>query len=572
MILVVILFLFAIIKTSGYTIAWGLLPFIIYNYKSIFQLQVDFKKVLSYLTIFVIIFILNFLAVYDFQEGIVEIPHADYHFYLKIAHFFNQTGIENNFAAKTILFPELNFATPYRYFDTWLLSLMLMVFPFKGLVTLRLIYIPFLFFISSVAVYESCKNISNEIIKIIISVLFVFLFGDYLSEIIMGTIEASVVSAPKLAIFFAVFVYFITSQMDSEKRAKSILYLAILPILIQTAFPIYIFISGYIIYNWKEYFFNQKKILLVIGISILYFAVFYGYNAYLSKQVFEMQQMNTVTSFGQYVHRIGSISFKLFCSKLICVILPAFSVLLLVLTKFIDLKLFLRGLILIGGIILSGVLVFAFFPSSPNSFQFMTNFTYPVVISFLFCMWIFGLTTYDNKNNNIQILVYCCLGIFGAVNLFQTKGFFNSLGVYDNLSDRSFVQDTEVLLKDTSNTIGLTLWNNANGGRNITEHFDQYGCLFLMQYQPNFDVVCLSAKELDDASSNKISKYYSAIATFQRLYKVSDKDLKEKFYSFYKFGFLITDFTFNQLPEFIKKDVKGSTFDKKSKVYFYKLN
>lgn len=572
MILVVILFLFAVVQTSGYTIAWGLLPFIIYNYKSIFQLQVDFKKGSSYLMIFVIIFILNFLAVYNFQEGIVEIPHPDYHFYLKIAHFFNQTGVENNFAAKTVLFKELNFSTPYRYFDTWLLSLMLIVFPFKGLVTLRLIYIPFLFFISSVAVYESCKNVSNEIVRIIISVLFVFLFGDYLSQIIMGTIEVSVVSAPKLAIFFALFVYFITSQKETEKRAKSILYLAILPILIQTAFPIYIFILGYIIYNWKEYFFNQKKVLLVIAISTLYFAVFYGYNAYLSKQVFQMQQMNTVTSFGQYVHRIASISFKLFCSKLICVILPVFSILILTLTKFTNFKSFLRGLILIGGIILSGVLVFAFFPSSPNSFQFMTNFTYPVVISFLFSLWIFSLSSYGNKNKVIQILVYCGIGVFGVINLFQTKGFFNSLGVYDNLSDKSFVQQTRVLLKDSSNTIGLTLWSNANSGRNITEHFDQYGCLFLMQYRPNYDVVCLSAKELDDASSNKISKYYSAIATFQRLYKVSDKDLKEKFYSFYKFGFLITDFTFNQLPEFIKKDVKGSTFDKKYKVYFYKLN
>lgn len=570
--LIVILFLFAIIQTSGHTIAWGLLPFIIYNYKTIFQLKVDFKKSLSYLVIFVIIYILNFLAVYNFQERIVEIPHPDYHFYLKIAHFFNQTGIENNFAAKTVLFKELNFCTPYRFFDTWLLSLMLLIFPFKGIITLKVIYIPFVYFLASAVAYDCVKNIYSNFLRIVISVLFVFIFGDYLSSVIMNASEVSVISTPKLAIFFALFVYFITSQMDSEKRAKSILYLAILPILIQTAFPVYIFIFGYIIYYWKEYFLHQKKILLVIGTSILYFGVFYGYNAYLSKQVFHIQQMNTVTSIGQYVHRIGSISFKLFCSKLIYVILPLFSILLLFLTRFINFRLFLRGLILIGGIITSGVLVFAFFPSSPNSFQFMTNFTYPVVISFIFCMWIFGLTTYDNKNKNIQILVYCGIGVFGVINLFQTRGFFNSLGAYDNLSDRSFVQDTEVLLKDTSNTIGLTLWSNANSGRNITEHFDQYGSLFLMQYTPNYDVVCLSAKELDDASSNKISKYYSAIATFQRLYKVSDKDLKEKFYSFYKFGFLITDFTFNQLPEFIKKDVKGGTFDKKSKVYFYKLN
>jgi hypothetical protein len=571
MVILLLLFLFAIIQTSGFTIAWGLLPFLLFDYKNLFKIKFCLPKMLPYFIIFGLLFSINFFAVYNFQKGIVEIPHPDYHFYLKIAHFFNTTGIENNYAVKTVLFKELNFCTPYRYFDTWLLSLMLFVFPFKGLVTLRLIYIPFIFFIASVAAYESIKNISSVIIKISISVFFVFLFGDYLSSILMNTSEISVVSCPKLALFFALFVYFITAQFDQTKRSKSILYLAILPILIQTAFPIYLFVLGYMFYYWKDYL-HQKKIVITIALSMVYFVVFYGYNFYLSKQVFQIGQMNVVTSISQYIHRIISIVFRLISSKLICVFLPVTSIVILALTQFKIMKLYIRGLFLIFGIMLSGALVYAIFPSSPNSYQFLTNFTYPVVISFLFCLWIYSLSYFDKKSKSRQILIYTIISVFGITNQFLSKGFFNSLGYYDGLSNQKFVQQTYKMLNESSNKQGLTYWSNKNSSRNITEHFDQYGTLFLMQFDGVYDVVCLSGHELNDSSSNKVSKYYSAIATFQRLYNVPDELLQQRFYSLYKFGFLITDLGINELPKFIKKDIKRKTYDVNSKVFCYKLN
>lgn len=568
-----ILFIFAIITSKSYTIAWGLLP-LYFGFSKNFKTNQfpTFKDFYIIFILFIAVFGLNFFAVFSLETNHLEVPHPDFGFYLKVASLFNETGIENNLTAKTILFDNLNMATPYRFFDTWLLALLLKVLPFSALVVLQLCYLPLLWLMVSFSIYRNIDFLNNSFIKIVISVSFLFLFGDQLFSFLLlkATIgEICVVSYPKLAIFFCVFIYYFRRQLNEKSKHDSILFLAFLPVLIQTAFPLYLFIYLYILFYYK-YFLLNKRIVVLIFFSSIYYLAFYGYNLYLSKEIFQLSQFQFVKSFSEYFYRLASIVYNLTKSKLIIFII--ISLIFVFTANFERRIIYLRMIFLSFAILFSAATVYALFPSSPNSYQLMTNFTFPVFITVTFFIWMDSLVLLKNKFYILNCTIVFCLAMAGGYNQFNEFGFFNVKNKFSTENSEDFVEHSKQMLKGIKNPIGLTYWSKKNESRNINEHFDQHGTNFLIKLGTDFDVVCLTALHIKEISySEKVSKYYSAISIYQRLNNVSDINLEIKFYNSYNFEYLISDLPKKFLPDFIKKDICESVFDKKSKIYFYRL-
>lgn len=568
----IIISFYAIISTSGWTIAWGVMPLLygFFQTKNIFE-PIDLKKIYVGLLLFILIFILNLFVVYDFDLKHIKLPHPDFDFYLKVASTFNQTGIENNLTAKTVLFPELNMATPYRFFDTWLLGFLLQL-PFSNLETLQLIYMPFLYFIVSFSVFKNLFWINNVYIKIFLSIAFIFLFGDYVSNWLVFSNEnigeMCVISYPKLSIFFGVFIYYFRHQFNENKH-NAILILALLPILIQVSFPIYLFIYIYLIFNYK-YFLENRIIPICIFISTLYYFIFYIYNSYLFHHFFTMEQFQTVKSITEYVRRILSISYNELKSKLLF-----FGLLLAIIYSLSTSErrvIYLRILFFASIIIFSGIIIYALLPSSPNSYQFLTNFTFPLFITIIFFIIIDFLCLKTLKWQVFGLFFAFILIISSAYNQYYGNCFFGITGV----NDKIFVEESLKILKVVENKIGITYWSSdfekSLEKRSHSESFNQHGTNFLIKANGNFDVVCLSSlNNNSELFANKLNKYYSAISIFQRKFSLKDSNIESNFYKKYKFNYLITDLKKESLPLFLKKDISRFCFDYNTKIYFYQL-
>ena len=570
----IVLALFAIFITQGKTIAWGLLPLVfLLNSRNESSSNLNLKLNHSFFILVVTVFLTNFLVVYNFNTNSINLPHPDFHFYLKVAKNFTENGIENNLTARNVIFKELNFASPYRFFDTWMLSFLLFILPFSDLQTLQLIFIPILFSVVVLSVYKN-SAVKSIYIKLILSFLFLFLFGDIISSKFMFNSfnsEVCVVSYPKLAIFFCVFLYFIKSQLDKVFNAKSILYLALLPILIQTSFPIYIFIVLYLIYNFREYKKNLK-IPIAIFISMTYYITFYFLNFIESKKFFTFGQFQYAKSVNEYFSRIVSITFDLIFAKSI-IFIPILILLFIIASKVRRIVYF-KITVMVATIFLSGILIFAFLPSSPNSYQFLTNFIYPllIVLVYLFSIDVINnIKTLNKKNIGYGLLIVA--GSFGFINQSISYGFFNTKDNFSKKYDKQFLNKTKISFNTITKPIGLTYWSKNNNKRNTSEYFDQYGTGFLIYFSAKYDVVCLSALNIEDKNfADKLYKHNSAISIYERLNPLISKNkLEENFYNSYPFEFLISDLKQSDLPKFIEKNIFESIFDKKNKIYFYKL-
>lgn len=565
---------FAIYSTNGHTIAWGVLPLLYVIQKSGVLTKTTKKDIAFGLIIFAIIFIFNFLHLYNFETNKINLTFDDYNYYVKIASVFNQTGAENYYTSKNILFKDLNLAgisTQYRFFDIWLIAFFLKFMPFSDLAILQLFYMPFIYSLVSFSVYKNI-DFKNKWIKIIGSILFLFLFGDWLfTKILKSDYEFvswyCLIALPKLAIFFSVFLYFFKSQYKKETQADGILYLAFLPILIQVSFPIYIFIYLYILYYYKHFIFN-KKIAIAIVLSTIYYLLFYIYNTQQLDKVFEIKQYHTVHSFSQYIKRLISISFHFLTNKTII-----FSLISLTFIYFLPVekvKINLRILLISILIFIPGLFVYTFFPDTPNSSQFLTNFLCPSLICATFTIWINAINTFSIKYYKINLGILFIMAFLGIYYQINNNVFFGGRSQKED----KFIDQTKIMLKNIKSPIGITYWDknfHGNNGFGNTEVFSQYGTNFLIALGANYDVVNLSASNFDSIEKvNNLNIYYSAVNMFQRKEKIT-KNVNEIFYDKYKFEFLITNLKSKQLPGFIKDKIIAFTYNPDTKIYCYRL-
>ncbi|HTA62682.1 MAG TPA: hypothetical protein VK835_09510 [Bacteroidia bacterium] len=126
--------------------------------------KINFKEVAPVLYIFPIVFVLC---------GCFTLPTSieyDVRFYAKIAYSLKEFRQENLYHFFNQYNSQFQGITPYHYFEMWLTSLIIFLFPIKSIIAIK--YITYPFFISSIC-YGTLGFIKKN--KFLFSVLFVFL-------------------------------------------------------------------------------------------------------------------------------------------------------------------------------------------------------------------------------------------------------------------------------------------------------------------------------------------------------------------------------------------------------------
>lgn len=553
-----VLVIFATISTNGQTIALGLIPILVYLFYHAKPRAVSAELQL-FATLFAAIFILNFCAVFNFADFRVDIPHPDYHFYAKIATYFNAFGVENYLNAKHLLLQETDFAMPYRGLDTWILALINSVSPFSDVIALQLIFRPLIFTAVSFTFYQQFKDtFKSQVLLFATAVLINFFLADFFTSWFLEGEKLALISVssyPKLWIYYLVFIRFLSSIYQHDWRNNNaILYLVLLPLLVQTTFHLYLIVALWMVFDYK-YFLKNYKLSLAIVSSVIYFGVFYYWNQLHQTEFYNVTLTTQVTSFSEFYKAFGD-----------CItdvvrnggwLLSTFILIaMLISRRKADVVLFGWAL----AIIFTGMLLGTFLHQTADAYQFYLNLV-PPTLSVVFLVILLNL---NFKRNIIQIGV-CLVAFVGFVQQQFTIGFYNTKSIWNN--DIEIVNRFKEAVKEDDFPLGVTYYKNTID--NFNEHFNQRGADLLFYQSARFDVVNLRGIEF--AEFNK-SQANSAISIWRKQQNIQTKTgVEERFLNAFPFGFLFTDCQISELPPYLSSRVIQESRIPLYGTSFYKL-
>ncbi len=223
-----------------------------------------------------------------------------------------------------------------------------------------------------------------------------FLEGEKLALI-------SVSSYPKLWIYYLVFIrLFAFIYNHAWRGSDAILYLVLLPLLVQTTFHLYLIVALWMIVEYK-YFLKNSRLTLAIVSSVIYFGVFYYWNQLHQTEFYNVTLTTQVTSFSEFYKAFGDCITDVACNGgllLSTLILVA----MLISRRKTDVVLFGWAL----AIIFTGMLLGAFLYQTADAYQFYLNLV-PPALSVVFLVILLNL---NFKRNIIQIAV-CLIATVG---------------------------------------------------------------------------------------------------------------------------------------------------------------
>ncbi|PLX09131.1 MAG: hypothetical protein C0596_04850 [Marinilabiliales bacterium] len=282
---------FAIIKSSGNTIMWGIIIILILYYifnRSVFTIKkvslsdrfsLNKEMLTPFLTIICLSIVFFFFhGSFFYNSPVNYLPHGDYEYYSGIVELLNHKGIESikatSFAFENIT-PTPN---PYHYPELWLSAI---ICSFSGFITLESIVVVSLAILNVILAtgfISICRHFSKNIIVQILSVTFIFLGGLIFTHSypIAETYVFANGWTPKVSMVSIIFVFFVISTIKNQ--SLSLFPLLMLPIVNISLAPA-IFTS--IVLTCLYYYFRKNKktafkyifgsIILAIFILVFYY-------------------------------------------------------------------------------------------------------------------------------------------------------------------------------------------------------------------------------------------------------------------------------------------------------------
>ncbi len=557
-----VLVVFATICTNGRTIAWGLLPILVYLFYHAKPRTVS-AELLLFSKFFAATFVLNFCAVFNFNDLTVDMPHPDYHFYSKISWYFNEFGIENYLNSKMYLLKDTDFATPYRFLDTWILSAISQVSPFSDLVTVQILFRPLTFAAVSYTFYSVFKPyVKNVLMLLLLSVFINFFLADYFTASVLAEEKLallSVSSYPKLWIYYVVFLRVFLSFYNNGWRSNTqILFLVVLPILVQTTAHLYLIVACWMLLDFK---FFRKNLFLTFSIvlSVLFYVAFYALNQEKQAAFYNSPTVRITSSPQEF--------WTAFCDSFIDVcnngglLISAYILIFVLIFKFwkFGLKLYLFSIT----VLLSGMIMSALLPTTPNNYQFYLNLL-PAVFGILLVLILCVQSRSIYSRPVLLILV-----LLGFLQQQFTIGFYNTQNIWNN--DLKTVAKFKQEISDLTFPIGVTYYKNVRD--NYNEHFDQRGTDLLLYGNAQLDVVNLRSLELFSLNAvDSISIGNSAISIWRKQQNIQTNiGIEQRFLEAFPFGFLFTDCQLSELPPYLSSRVIPESQIPLYGTSFYKL-
>ncbi|MFY7666536.1 hypothetical protein [Flavobacterium sp.] len=537
------LMVFATVVTTGKTIALGLLPLLVYFFFKDSKAQTA-GELLLFCKLFAAIFCLNFLAVFDWHSLGVDMPHPDYHFYAKIASYFNEFGVENYLNAKHFILENTSFAVPYRSVDTWILAVLNKFLPIADLESVQLVYRPLIFTAVSFTFFKLFKSqYSSQILLFVSAILVNFFLADYFTSWLLRDEKLALISVSsyhKLWIYYIVFLrLFCSIYKHGWKENTSVVYLALLPLLMQTTFPVYGVVFLWMIFDYKFYLKNYW-LTTAVFLSILYFGLFY--------YCYQDDQTAFYTTAPTVILNSASEIYKALQEVLIDVgrngglVIGSYLVLvLLFLRRKMRLAIFVWPLmILISGMLL-GILVFP----TPNSYQFYLNLLGPVFAAVLIL-----LLVVSERHQQLFQYAFIAIALVGFIQQQFSVGFYNCQSIWN--TDESTVNRFKKQISEVDFPIGVTYYKQTFD--NYNENFNQRGADILLYANARLDVVNIRALEL---SVFDFSSKNSAISIWRKQHQMNhSENIEERFLKAFPFRFLFTDCQPHELPSYLAVRIK----------------
>jgi hypothetical protein len=287
----------AIIITGGITIAWGviivLIALVVYR-KSISILtlfqddQINYKKdYLIALVLFTFCYLSRIAVHFNHENGLINIPFRDYVYYINHAEYIYLTGKENSLTSKNLLFESLNFLEPYRFQDSWPMSIFLAFTNFKSIDIYYLMLFPVNFFLVAYVIYELLKTFVPNLpvwIVVILSFLFIFYQSSSIWPYRLNGMLMGLAGYPKLWIHYLMIgVCLKLFALGKYDFGNSMLLLLFFTVPVTIAIPFYVIV--YILFQFiKNKSLNYYYLIYVI--LILGYLIYIYINKRLEKELF----------------------------------------------------------------------------------------------------------------------------------------------------------------------------------------------------------------------------------------------------------------------------------------------
>jgi len=287
----ILILLSSIYFTSFKTINILLIPisfFLIFNNRKSISIKRKLDEFISecpYILVFTISILLciviQFYRLDYFNREITYLSNWDYGYYITVAEYLFQTGVEN-VAPWFELFDSSKTGEvgPYHYGDLWLLGSIIWISELAPLKTFLYVFLPIcvsISFAGLLTINSIVSNQKNTILNILICFLMVFSIGNIPFMREAYGFHYSAFTTPKIILFF-IFIMLAVSFLIENRFHLFVITSSIIPIFHIIYAPI-IFSS---LFLWslfyfyktrnKEYFFGMIfPSLIAVGIFIFYF-------------------------------------------------------------------------------------------------------------------------------------------------------------------------------------------------------------------------------------------------------------------------------------------------------------
>jgi hypothetical protein len=504
------------------------------------EFKLNYKLYLGFI-ILILPFIVRAIVYYNYSYHLPNIPQWDYQYYLTLSETFNQTGNENFFCARSILFNEFTPVTPYRYHDTWLASLFLENHSLISIGVYNLVVSSFtnlLALLGLLSVFELYKKISIN--TVLWTTLFLFTGFAYFSVANVYVDTNTPIEYQKLGMTYATLAAAIIFY-KKEMNLQAALTICILFVYGVTGLTMITGLGALLAFVFLFKKGGKDYILYAILpiITIVCFGVFY--------RLFGFKDLGvafTLPTVKVFLYSIKSLTIKIFARYWYLYI---WIILALVFNKNVirSLKNDKRTFILGIYFIIFCMLLQAIIINLGDANQFATCNASPLLHILLYIAVVYVFINIPIKKPlNIAIT-----GLFILYLVYSPYAAYTSkVGIYNehkrlNRYSKEYLAKVEEAVKHIDNRIGV-YWVDSSyftTNNRMKEYFMRPG-EYLKVMGNNFDLLCLTPElmPIGNDENAKFIQAQSALIVFQKKnLGLSLIDLKLKFIRDYKMEYLI---------------------------------
>jgi len=517
--------------------------------------------------ILVLPFIIRMVVYYNFSYHLPNVPHPDYQYYLTVSETLNQTGLENVFTSRAILFDKYHAVIPYRYHDVWLCSLFLENHSLSSIGVYNLIVSSFtnlLVLLGLLSIFELYRKVS--IITILWTTLFLFTGYAYFFVGNSFVDSNTPIEYQKLEMAYAM----LSAALIFYKKQMN--FAAILSICILFVYGVtgLTMITGLgILIAMGSVFMKERKTYLLYTtlpiITIICFGVFYKLFGYKEAGI-----VFSLPTFKIFLYIVKNLIIKVFARYwyfyiwIILVLLFKRSVL-----KNLreEKKIFLLGLFFVIFCILMQALII----NLGDANQFATCNTSPLlhILLYITVIFVFSDTSGSMVSNKTLVALMYLYFLYSPYIAYNgSQSYYNQKKRLTNYS-HEYIDSVATVSTEIKNKLGLfwvdTIYYKNNN--HMKEYFIRPGD-YLKVMGNNFDLVNLSADQIPNSANETVQKIkeQNALMIYQKQNNNAALDimhLKLNFLKEYKFEYLVLGKN-AILPGYINDLITKKIYDNRS--------